>query len=81
MIAMVEDLKKFPLSAIENAFRKWRQTKSQVPTPAEIIKLVDAQTAEGRKGIKKFQDFGGTWQEYKAYLDEHGLLSPNLKAF
>ena len=30
------------------------------------------------KGIKKFSDFEGGWDDYKRYLHSKGALNPNL---
>ena len=41
-------------------------------------------TAEERKAIRqdvqKFQDFNGSWEQYKTYLDARGCLSENISS-
>ena len=80
-MAMIEDLKKYPLGQIQNAFRVWRQTKAIIPTPADIIKIIESRTHEGRKNLKRFVDFNGDWPGYKKYLAENSLLSANLSEY
>jgi len=45
---MIEDLRDYPLSEIEFAFREWRREQRIIPTPADIIAIVERALAAKR---------------------------------
>lgn len=82
MRTMIEELRRYSIDIISYAFKQWRRESNKIPTPAEIIELIEKeqkfQNAK-RGGEKRLVDFDGDWPAYKRYLHERGYLSPNLK--
>jgi hypothetical protein len=76
--AFIEDLQPYTIEQITKAFKQWRQTESGMPVPANIQDLIKNARYEGKGKKIKFQQFEGTWQQYLAFLDENGHLSPNI---
>lgn len=46
--AMVEDLKAYDLDSINKAFLSWRQESANIPTPADIISIIERRLREKR---------------------------------
>jgi hypothetical protein len=49
MDAMVLDLSQYPADAVSAAFTEWRRTASKIPTPADIIRLTEAEMTKRRR--------------------------------
>lgn len=72
MQAMIEDLSEYQPDEIQNAFVSWRQKKTKIPTPADILEIIRQSQAEKWRGMKKLADFQYDWDAYRSYLLENG---------
>lgn len=76
MQALIEDLRKFDLPDIQQAFTDWRKEKRIVPTPADMIKYTErarAKRIQKHPDFRRISDFGGDFGEYSKYMKEKGL--------
>ena len=69
MKAMVQDLSEYSESVVTQAFEEWRKTSPKIPTPFNIIKLANKYRTKS-VDVMSWQNFEGTWAEYKQYLAE-----------
>lgn len=66
MRAMIEDLKQFELGLIEKAFLEWRRSSPNIPTPADIIKLIEKEIRHKKRleELSKPNDHGESVNDY-----------------
>lgn len=76
--AFIEDLSEFPEDKITAGFKAWRQKKDGMPTPANIINEIKNAQETSYGGLRKFSDWGKSWESYKEYLQQSRILSPNF---
>lgn len=78
--AFLLDLENYSAEQITTAFTVWRRNNSVMPTPADILKII--QSLGAKTNVLKFSEFQqngmGGWQDYKIYLASKNALSPNL---
>lgn len=67
MRAMIEDLSEYQLPSIENAFLTWRKESPNIPTPADIIKIIRADMHRAKVNTwlstpNKHEEFHNDWK-------------------
>lgn len=77
--AFLEDLEPYSETEITAAFKAWRQRKSGMPAPADIINEIKGKQRNNLSGrLKKFQHWEGSLESYFEYLEREGKLSENI---
>ena len=71
MRAMIEDLKQFELVLIEKGFLEWRRSSSNIPTPADIIKIIEKEIRHKKRSeeLRKPNDHGESVNDYHTMND------------
>lgn len=64
------------IRVIDNFFRRWIDSETRIPQIADVNKFLEQTPKSG--GLKKFEHFDGTWQEYLEYCEANGILSRNF---
>lgn len=63
---------------IDTFFKNWINTKSEIPQISNVTAFLDDYHPENHE-IMKFQQFEGSWRDYKKLLKRNDLLSRNFE--
>lgn len=75
--AFIEDLCEYKIEDITRAFKKWRKQSDGMPSPSNILKIIDDGDPDVNGRFKNYGDFN-SWPAYCKYLHETGKLSENV---
>ena len=66
---IVEDVRAYDISIIQEALLDWRKSSSRIPTPYDISSRCEKINTKRYTG-KKLSEFDGDYTAYKKYLNE-----------
>jgi hypothetical protein len=79
---MIDHLRPYGLSEIEEAFLYWASSQEHLPKPVNISnRILECRKIKRASSPDKFlawNEFHGDWNQYKEHLALHGRLSPNI---